>query len=146
MAKKRFLNRAMAIPTAVNRDEEVIATSSSRRSQVSETTEQLPFMILDETSKYFQTFIATGLSLFIKFKSPGEEQEPTVYLKEWVTALTNYTVDKVPGGDLVGLRIRNTENVQGKVVVISLRRRDQLKLDVVWSVLGTFVRVTLGLL
>ena len=32
-------------------------------------------------------------------------------------------------------RIRNTENVEDKVVGISLRRRDQIKLDVVWAVL-----------
>jgi len=42
--------------------------------------------------------------------------------------------------DLVGLRIRNTDNVQDKVVVISFRRRDQLKPDVVWSVLGKVVQ------
>jgi len=70
-----FLNRAMAIPTALNRDEEEIA-SSSRSSLVSETTEQLTFMILDETSKSFRKLNATGRSLLIKLKSPGEEQGP----------------------------------------------------------------------
>ena len=38
--------------------------------------------------------------------------------------------------DLVVLRIRNTENVQDKVVCISFRRREQLKPDAVWGVLG----------
>ena len=32
-------------------------------------------------------------------------------------------------------RIRNTENVEDKVVGISLRRRDHIKLDVVWAVI-----------
>jgi hypothetical protein len=49
-------------------------------------------------------------------------------------------VDEVPVRDLVGLRIRNTENVQDKVVGISLRRRDQLKPDVVWDVLGKVIQ------
>ena len=49
-------------------------------------------------------------------------------------------MDKVPDRDLVGLRIRNTENVQDKVVGISLRRRDQFKADVVWSVLGKVIQ------
>jgi len=40
----------------------------------------------------------------------------------------------------VGLRIGNTENVQDKVVGISFHRRDQLKSDVVWSVLGKVVQ------
>jgi len=54
--------------------------------------------------------------------------------------LTNYLVDEVPGRDLVGLRIRNTENVENKVVGISLRRRDLLKPDVVWAVLGKVIQ------
>jgi len=45
---------------------------------------------------------------------------------------------------LVGLRIRNTENVQDKVVGISFRRRDQLKPDVVWGVLGKVVQSNAG--
>jgi len=73
MAKKMVLNWARAIPTALNRDEEEIAPSSSRSSLVSETTEQLPFRFLDETSKYFPKFHTTGRSLLIKFNSPGEE-------------------------------------------------------------------------
>jgi len=95
---------------------------------------------LDETFKTFPKFNTTGRSLLIKFNSLGEEQDPTTYLKECITALTDYLVDKVPDRDLVGLRIRNTENVQDKVVGISLRRRDQLKADVVWSVLGKVIQ------
>jgi hypothetical protein len=95
---------------------------------------------LDETSKSFTKFNATGRSLLMKFNTPGEEQDPTTYLKEFITALTNYIVDKVPDRDLVGLRIRNTENVPDKVVGISLRRRDQFKADVVWSVLGKVIQ------
>jgi hypothetical protein len=48
-------------------------------------------------------------------------------------------VDKVPDRDLVGLRIRNSENLQDKVVGIRLRRRDQLKPDMVWDVLGKVI-------
>jgi len=78
--------------------------------------------------------------LLIKFNSPDEEQEPTLYLKECITAITNYLVDEVPSRELVGLSVRNTENVQDKVVGISLRRRDQLKTDVVWAVLGKVIQ------
>ena len=102
--------------------------------------EQLPFIILDETSKSFPKVKATGRSLFIKFNSPVEEQNPCTYLKECITALRNYLVNDVPERDLVGLRIRNTENVEDKVVGISLRRSDQLKPDVVWAVLGKVIQ------
>jgi len=117
ITKKIILNRTRTIPTAkapsVSREE--IAPSSSRSSLISETNEQLPFKILDKTSKSFRKFNATGPSLLIKFNTPGKEQDPTAYLKEYITALTNYLADNVPGIDLVGLGIHNTENVQGNV-------------------------------
>jgi hypothetical protein len=133
MAKKMILNRARAIPTtetpSVSRED--IAPSSSRNIPASDTPEQLLCRILDETFIPFLKFNMTGRSLLIKFNSTGEEQDPATYLKLCITALTNYLVDKVPDRDLVGLRIRNTENLQDKMVGISLRRRDQLKADVV---------------
>jgi hypothetical protein len=46
----------------------------------------------------------------------------------------------VPDTDRVGLTIRNTENVKDKVVGISLRRRNQLKSDLVWDVLGKVIQ------
>jgi len=58
MAKKMFLNRERAIPsaqfTSVRREEpdKKIASSSFRNSPVAEI--QLPFKILDDTSKFFQ--------------------------------------------------------------------------------------------
>ena len=103
---------------------------------MSEISEQPAIVILDVTSKSFPKFNATGRSLLIKFRPPIQDVEPNVYLKECITALTNYLVNDVRDRDLVGLRIRNTENVQDKVVGISFRRRDQLKPDVVWGVLG----------
>jgi hypothetical protein len=57
--------------------------------------------------------------LNIKIYNSGEERDPTIYLFKCITAITNYVVDKVPARDLVGLKIRNTENVQDKVVGIS---------------------------
>jgi hypothetical protein len=78
--------------------------------------------------------------MLIKFNYPGEEQAPTAYLKECITAFTNYLVDECPDRDLVGLRIGNTENVQDKMVGISLRRRYQFKTHVVLDVLGKVIQ------
>ena len=98
MTKKVFLNRKRAIPTAettsVSRAD---IPSSSRNIPVSE---DRPFWILDETSKSFPKFHATGRSLLIEFNSPSEEQNPATYLKECITALKNYLVDDMPGRDL----------------------------------------------
>jgi len=46
----------------------------------------------------------------------------------------------MPGRDLVGLRFRNIENVEDKMVGNSLRRRDQLKPDVDWAVLAKVIQ------
>ena len=54
--------------------------------------------------------------MLIKYITQDEEQEPTLYLQECITALNNCLEDEVGDRDLVGLRIRNTENVQDKLV------------------------------
>lgn len=41
---------------------------------------------------------------------------------------------------MVVLRVRNTENVQGKVIGISFIRCEQLKPDVVWDVLRKVIQ------
>ena len=66
----------------------------------------------------------------------GEELEPRAYLKE---CITNYIVDEVADKDLAGLKIRNTESVQDKVVGITSRRRDQLKPDLNLAVLSKVI-------
>ena len=138
---KKFVNRERAIPTAVSREEsDSEITSSSRKGLVSGTAVKPPFMILDDTSKSFPKFNANGSSTLIKFNFPGAQQEPTAHLKECITALTNYLVDEVPGRHLVGLRVRNTKNVQDKVTGISLRRRYHFKRDVIWDVLGKVIQ------
>ena len=40
----------------------------------------------------------------------------------------------------MGVRIRNTENVQDKVVGISYKRRDQMKPDLIWAVLSKVIQ------
>ena len=47
---------------------------------------------------------------------------------------------------LVGLKIRNTENVQDKVVGISFRRSDKFKIEVVWDVSSKVVQKELNLI
>jgi len=53
------------VPTVIREGRESEVASSSRNSPVSGITERLPFLILDETSKYFPKFNATGSSLLI---------------------------------------------------------------------------------
>jgi hypothetical protein len=113
---------------------------SAKNNRVLREAVELPFDIIDETSKTFSKFNTTGRSLLIKFKPPTADQEPTGYLRECITTLTNYLVDEIPDRDLVGLKIRNTENVEDKVLGLSIRSRDHLKPDVVRDVLGEVVQ------
>jgi len=48
-------------------------------------------------------------------------------------------VDDARNSYLVGLRIRNTENIQDTVVGISFRRLEQIRPDEDWGLLGKFV-------
>jgi hypothetical protein len=140
-----FLTRQQAIPNT-----EVPPVSAGRTESEaglsggsipsSRIADELPFMILEETTKSFPKFNATGRSLLIKCNSLGEEQEPTLYLLECFTGFINYLVDQVPDRDTMGLTILDTKNVKDKEVGISLRRRDQLKPDVVWDVLGKVIQ------
>jgi hypothetical protein len=100
----------MAIPATETHfiSKEDIAPSSSRKMPASETAEQLPLGFWMRLI-FFPKFNTTGRSLLIMFNSPREEQDPATYLKECITALTKYIVDKVPDRDLVGLRIRKTK-------------------------------------
>ena len=141
MAKKIFEQIEIVIPTArapsvCMEEPDSAVDSSSRNSPVSIISQQLPVLILDETGKSFPKINATGRSLLIKFRPPAEHVEPTVYLKECITALTIYLVDDVRDRHLVGLRIRNSGNVHDRFVCITLRRSDQLKPGVFWVCWG----------
>jgi len=140
MVEKLFLNResipVFHVPSIIREEPDSGMPSTSRNNSESETTKELLFLILDETSKSFPKFNTTGRSLVIKFKLPGQEREPMTYLNDCITELTNYLVDDVPDRYLVGVRIRNTENLQDKVLGISFRCRDQMKPDLIWAVLS----------
>jgi hypothetical protein len=71
MAKKVFLNRERAIPTvqapSLSREESDLEVASSSRNITGSETKELPFLILDETSKFLPKFNTTGRSLIVKF-------------------------------------------------------------------------------
>jgi hypothetical protein len=119
MTKKMFLDRERAIPTtkvppvSTGRTESEAGTSD-RSAPLLGIADELPFMILDETTKFSPKLNATGLSLLFKFNSLCEEQEPTSYLAECIAELTNYLFDEVPGRNMVGLTIHNKGNVENK--------------------------------
>jgi hypothetical protein len=72
MAKKMFMNRQRAFPTSevpslTEGRTEPEASSPDINNPALETAVELPFEILDETSKSYPKFNSTGRSLLIKF-------------------------------------------------------------------------------
>jgi hypothetical protein len=51
-----------------------------------------------------------------------------------VEELFEYALANVADGDMVGVSIRNEDNQNDKAVGISFRRKDQIFVDVIWSV------------
>ena len=49
-------------------------------------------------------------------------------------------MDEVADIVLVAVRIRNTDNVQDKMIGVSFRRRDQMKRDLIWDVLTKVIQ------
>lgn len=80
---------------------------------------QLPCMVWRGRTNICQP-VTVPRSLLMKLNFPCEEQEQTVYLWECITVLTDWLFDDVSGRVVVGLKIRNTENIQDRVVGISL--------------------------
>ena len=79
MFPKRERSILIAHAPSVSREEAVLeVASSSRNILVSETTQELPFFVLDETSKSFPNFNKIGRNLLFKFRSLGEEREPKI--------------------------------------------------------------------
>jgi len=51
-----------------------------------------------------------------------------------VTELLDYALRDLDGSDMVGITISNEVEVKDRAIGISLRRRDQITGDVIWSV------------
>jgi hypothetical protein len=116
------------------------AISRDISNEVCEIADKLPFCILVDSEKCYEKFNATGRRMVIRFKCQGEHQDPYTYLDECVSELTKFVVNEIPGRDLVGMRIRNIENVCDKVVCISFRPCDQFSYNLVWEALGKVVQ------
>ena len=87
-------------------------------------------MVLDKTSKSLPKFNAICRSLLIKFNSPYEEHEPTVYIRKCITALTNHLVNELSGRVLVGPRILNTDSLA--LVCLSISTELFRSMFIVW--------------
>jgi hypothetical protein len=67
---------------------------------------------------------------------PGEDPNPMSHFLASVSDLFEHALQNCDDSHIVGITIRNEENVQDKTIGLSFRRRNQLTPDVIWSVFG----------
>jgi hypothetical protein len=118
---------------------EPTAPSTSRGSPGIEP-RQRPFKLLSESDKFIKKYNVTGSTMLIKFNEPAQKVEPLSYLREFITAQTDYLARGVKDCDCVGLKITNTENATDKAMWLSFRRRDQLKPDIIMELLEKVIQ------
>jgi hypothetical protein len=113
MAKKMFLNRYRKF------------AATEHPSVISEPERYLSFInnaMLRKQCSYRSLLLTTPLKLSVNLVQqfgiyllnsnlPTSDQDLVTYLRECITALTNYLVDEVTHMDFVGLKIRNTDIV-----------------------------------
>ena len=96
------------------------------------------FTIDGEINRQYKRFNAVGTQLTVRLLPPseGEESNPMSHFLASVSDLFEYALQNCDDSDMVGITISNEVNVADKVIGISLRRKDQITPDVIWSVFG----------
>ena len=92
------------------------------------------FTIDDEISRQYRRFGAVGTQLTVRLLPPSDDDVPVNHYVASVNDLFDYSLQNVSDSDIVGITIQNRENQNDKPIGTSLRRKDQLTGDVIWSV------------
>jgi hypothetical protein len=98
------------------------------------------FKITDETFKTFTKLNTQGRILLIQSNPAHETSDRSVHVEAKIKSLSDHLFQNIPDRDLVGLTIRNTENMADKPGGIAFRRRDQIQSDFIWSVLRKVIQ------
>jgi hypothetical protein len=93
------------------------------------------FRILGETSKEYKRFNAWGKVISIKIKPVEEDEDPVTHLKRALESVIEYVKRDVDPTDMLGINIRNTENIMDKDMGISMRPCSEMNIDVLWAVM-----------
>jgi hypothetical protein len=89
--------------------------------------------ILNETRKYYSRF-QTHERLFVLQIRPSQENvEPITYFRECMEEILEISLLNVEDNDMVGIQISNSINSLDKPIGISFRRKDQITVDVILS-------------
>jgi hypothetical protein len=90
--------------------------------------------ILNETRKYYARFQTHGRHIVLKIHPSSEDENPIAYFRECMEEILKISLLNVEANDMVGMLKKNTVNSVDKPIGISFRRRDQISVDVIMSV------------
>jgi hypothetical protein len=94
------------------------------------------FTIEEEVKRQYRRFNAEGSELTVRLLPPtdGDYTNPVSHFQASVTEPIEYALRDCQDADMVGLTIRNEDNVEDKPIGFSFRRKYQISEEVVWSV------------
>ena len=70
----------------------------------------------------------------VYFQSNDDERNPVSHFLACVNDLFEHALQDLSDSDMVGITIQNRVNQNDKLIGISLRHKDQLAGDVIWSI------------
>jgi hypothetical protein len=90
------------------------------------------FEIEDTITRRYSRFNAMGTQLVVRLLPPSNAREPVSHFLASVNDIFEHALQNLSDSDMVGITIQKRVN-QNKPRGISLRRKDQLAGDVIWS-------------
>ena len=94
------------------------------------------FEIVRENRRQYRRFNTQGTQLTVRLNPPSSSDiDPIDHFTASMNDLFEHALRGVGDGDMVGIAIHNETNQTDKPIGISFRRRDQLSVDAIWSVL-----------
>ena len=94
------------------------------------------FEIVREVHRQYRRFNTTGTQPTVRLNPPTTtDANPVDHFIASVNDLFENALQEVGDGDMVGIAIHNESNQDNKPIGISFRRRDQLSVDAIWSVI-----------
>ena len=94
------------------------------------------FEIVREIHRQYRRFNTLGTQLTVRLNPPSSPDiDPIEHFTASVNDLFEHALRSVGGGDMLGITIHNETNQNDKPIGISFRRRHQLSVDAIWSVL-----------
>jgi G:T-mismatch repair DNA endonuclease (very short patch repair protein) len=92
--------------------------------------------ILSETRKHYARFQTHGRHIVLRIHPCPDDEDPFTYFKDSMEEILEISLLNVEASDMVGIQILNTVNSVDKPIGLSFRRKDQISLDVIMSLVG----------